>query len=423
MKFNPFRRKPAPETKASAAAVTVVLSPGQPVWSNRDYAAFADEAYRKNVIAYRCISSIAEAIGSVPWTAWSGETEITESPLLDLLDRPNPGQSGREYREAMVSFWLISGNAYQERLTIQGLPRELYNLRPDRMKIIPAASGKVAAFEYDVNGRKTRWDVDAATGQCDVWQSKLFNPLDDWYGMSPVEAGAYAVDQHNASSAWIMGLLQNGAQPSGAVIYNPKDGSSSMSDDQFHRLKAELEENHQGARNAGRPLLLEGGLDWKQMGMSPHDMAIIETKYTSARDVALAFGVPPQLLGIPGDNTYANYAEARLAFWEDTVIPLLMRMADDWNQWLAAPFDLELKPNLDEIPAIVDKRKTLWTMLDASLSLTVNEKREAMGYEPIAGGDVIAPAAQPAQPNVPDVDRKALGIIAGYTTPPLREVK
>jgi len=154
------------------------------------------------------------------------------------------------------------------------------------------------------------------------------------------------------------------------------------------------------------------------MGMSPADMQIIETKYSSARDVALALGVPPQLIGIPGDNTYANYAEARLAFWEDTVIPLIDMIADDWNAWLADAEGINLRPNLDMIPAIADKRRTLWDMADKATDLTINERRDMKGYEPIQGGDVLlvassgiplAMASEPIDPlPLPQLSKEAI---------------
>jgi HK97 family phage portal protein len=164
---------------------------------------------------------------------------------------------------------------------------------------------------------------------------------------------------------------------------------NTLSDDNFQRLKAQIEEQYSGSGNAGRPMLLEGGLDWKAMGLSPTDMGIIESKYSSARDVALALGVPPQLLGIPGDNTYSNYAEARLAFWEDTALPMLDYIIQDWNAWLAAPYGVEIRADVDSIPAIADKRSKLWDMANTSTDLTINERRAMKGYEPIVGGDVL----------------------------------
>ena len=163
------------------------------------------------------------------------------------------------------------------------------------------------------------------------------------------------------------------------------------------------------------------------MGLSPSDMGIIETKYSAARDVCLALGVPPQLLGIPGDNTYSNYAEARLAFWEDTVIPLLDLIAADWNAYLGDPQGVELRPDLDQIPAIADKRNTLWEMADRATDLTINERRAMKGYEPIDGGDVllvglgqmpISDASQPlSDPMTKSADLDMLAKLAGYNAP------
>jgi HK97 family phage portal protein len=311
---------------------------------------------------------------------------LTEHPLIALLRRPNPLQSYSDYMRAKVSFIMLAGNGYEERFMVGGEVKELYQLRPDRMSILPSANGIPAAYIYKVNQNTTRWEMDPRTMTCDVRHLKLFNPLNDWYGMSPIEAGAYAIDQNNEAMNWMQSLLQNSARPSGALTV--KDGGT-LADDNFNRLKAQIEEQYSGSTNAGRPMLLEGGLEWQQMGMSPTDMGIIETKFASSRDVALAFGVPPQLLGIPGDNTYANYAEARLAFWEDTALPLLDMIVNDWNAWLGNLYGVTIKPDIDAIPAIAEKRLSMWQMADASRDLTINEKRAIKGYGPIEGGDTL----------------------------------
>jgi len=385
--FDVFRKQRQVETKESAAAKALMINPGQPVWSDRNYTAFANEGYRINVVAYQAVNKICEAIASVPPTLFRGEDEITESPILSLLDKPNPMQGYDEYVHALVGFYLLSGNGYQEKVAINGAPRELYALRSDRMKIIPSQAGMPQAYVYEVSGRKVMWEVEPDGGS-DISHIKTFNPINDWYGMSPVEAAAYAVDQHNEAMAWMQALLQNSARPSGALIM---EGEQSLSDDQYHRLKQELEDSYQGSKNAGRPMLLEGGLDWRAMGLSPTDMGILDQKNASARDICLAFGVPPQLLGIPGDNTYSNYQEARLSFWEDTVIPLLGVIYGAWNKWLVPDFGngLELRPDLDQVPAIVDKRRTLWEMADKSQDLTINERRAMKGYGPVSGGDSV----------------------------------
>ena len=387
MKFpSIFRRAEPPSKKESAVGGALVMTPGQPAWSGRDYASLSREGYVKNVVAFQAINKIADAVASVKWTIWRGDAEVIEHPLLTLLSDPNPMQSGPQYMRSKVGFFLLSGNSYEERVSAGRDVRELYQLRPDRMSVIPGSNGFPQAYVYRVNGKEIRFPVNPETQDSDVRHIKSFHPVNDWYGLSAIEAGAYAVDQNNEAMSWMQALLQNSARPSGALT--TKDGES-LSDDNFNRLKAQIEEQYSGSRNAGRPMLLEGGLSWQQMGLSPVDMQIIETKYSSARDICLALGVPPQLLGIPGDNTYSNYQEARLAFWEDTVIPLLDLFAEDWTAWLGEPYGVKIKADLDQVPAIVDKRSRLWEMADKATDLTINERRALKGYEPIEGGDQI----------------------------------
>ena len=177
------------------------------------------------------------------------------------------------------------------------------------MKVVPGADGWPEAFDYTVDGKTRRIAGEAAPGVRRVLHLKLFHPLNDHYGLSPIEAAASAVDIHNTASRWNKALLDNSARPSGALVYTARDGNLTL--EQYDRLKAELEQGFQGAARAGRPLLLEGGLDWKSMSISPKDMDFIEAKHVAAREIALALGVPPMLLGIPGDNTCCGSGRRR----------------------------------------------------------------------------------------------------------------
>jgi HK97 family phage portal protein len=216
----------------------------------------------------------------------------------------------------------------------------------------------------------------------------FFHPLDDHYGLAPIDAAATALDTHNASSKWNKALLDNAARPSGALIYSGPDGAV-LNDAQFDRLKRELETTYAGARNAGRPLLLEGGLDWKPMSLTPKDMDFLEAKHTAAREIALAFGVPPMLLGIPGDNTFANFQEANRVFFRQTVLPLATRVGNSLAQWLAPQFGESIRAviDTDRIDALAGDRTALWERVSSADFLTLNEKREAVGYAPVQDGD------------------------------------
>ncbi len=383
------------ETKASRAGPLIALhSPGQAVWSPRRFDAFAEEAYRKNVIAFRAINQVSRSAACVPWRLVRRRGAAPETaeahPLLDLITRPNPMMARSEFVEAVTGFYLIAGNAFVESVPERGEPRELWPLRPERMKVVPGKTGLPKGFVFAAGGAERRWDADPVSGRSPILHLKTFHPLDDWYGLSPVEPAGFAIDQRNESDRWNMALLQNGARPSGALVYEPKHGApANLTDEQFARLRQEIAEQYGGAKNAGRPMLLDGGLTWREMSLSPKDMDFLEARYAASRDVAQAFGVPPQLLGIPGDNTYSNYQEARLALWEETVIPLLRHLRDELNAWLAPRFgeDLALELDLDEIPALALRRETTWARIQAAEFLTVNEKRALAGFAPVAGGD------------------------------------
>jgi HK97 family phage portal protein len=234
-------------------------------------------------------------------------------------------------------------------------------------------------------------DIDRAAGRDPILHLRLFHPLNDYYGFSPIEAAAAGIDIHNAAGSWNKALLDNGARPSGALIYHGADGQANLSEEQFARLKSELGDNYQGTANAGRPLLLEGGLDWKEMSFNPKDMDFIQSKNISAREIAAAFGVPPMLLGITGDNTYANYQEANRAFYRQTVLPLAGKAARALSAWLGPRFggDLRLWYDADQVEALSYDRELLWKRVRSADFLTVNEKRAALGYAPIAGGDAL----------------------------------
>ncbi|MGE0053139.1 MAG: phage portal protein [Hyphomicrobium sp.] len=393
------------EAKASRAnGLVAIESLGEPVWSPRDYGAFAREGFMQNAIVYRCVRIISEAAASIPLLLYRGNEEIERHPLLDLMRSPSYDHTGQDFLESWYGFLLVAGNAYVEAVAVGGEVRELHILRPDRMKVVPGPDGWPEAYEYCVSGQTVRFTDEVLPGVRPILHTRLFHPANDHYGLSPIEAAATAIDIHNQASRWNKALLDNSARPSGALVYAAANGS--MTAEQFERLKRELENSYQGAMHAGRPLLLEGGLDWKPLSLSPRDMDFIAAKNNAAREIALALGVPPMLLGIPGDNTYSNYAEAQRAFWRQTVLPLVNRMTRAFSLWLA-PSDvgigsqggdlvrplgnegvsLELKPDLDQVEAFNPERDALWARLQAASFLTEDEKRIAAGYGPLKETD------------------------------------
>ena len=342
--------------------------------------------------------------------------------MIDLLNRPNPLQSNNEFFAALFGYLLLSGNAYILKTGgTDGQPKELHLLRPDRMRIIGGNSHIPQRYDYVINGKvQASYPVDAITGYSDVKHIKLWNPLDDYYGCSPLSAAAVEIDQHNLSSQHNINLLNNGARPSGAIIFKPKDEGGygvNLSESQRQQLLTDMNNRFQGAGNAGRPMLLEGDFDWKEMGLSPKDMDFINLKHMAATDIALCFGVPSQLVGVPDSQTYANVSEARLSLYEETIIPHLKLIESDLNEWLVPQYDDRLTFCFDyvNIPALSERTKRTYENVTSAVRegiMTRNEARDQLGLSAIEGGDDIYIAGNlfplggelPSIPDVPDND-------------------
>lgn len=398
---NIFKTK---EIQKKEAPIVSYQSLGYDVSTKIAYNDLAKEGYSENAIVYRCINEIANNASRVKINLFRGDQEVDNHPLLDLLYNPSPTQSQVEWFQGLYSYLLISGNNYM--LSVGGdntPPTELYNLRPDRIQIRTGQRAMPQSYDYMIGGQIVEsYEVDQATGNSKIKHIKMFNPLDDYYGMSPIQASSVDIDQHNLANKHNVNLLQNGARPSGAVIFKPKDetgGNVQLSDNQRSQLQSDINSRFAGTGNAGRPMLLEGDFDWKEMGLSPKDMDFISLKNMSAKDIALVYGVPSQLIGIPDAQTYSNFAEAKLALYNETIIPLLDKIQGDLNEWLIPQFNdeaLELRYDIDSIPAMAEQRRRVFESVTTGVKdgiLTRNEAREQLGYEPIDGADsLLVPA-------------------------------
>jgi HK97 family phage portal protein len=370
---------------------------------NYSYQDLAQEGYISNSIVFRCVNEIAKGASAVPFMVKAGDQVLDSHPIVTLLSRPNPLQSHSEFFNSIFGYLLLSGNAYILKVGSEvGAPKELHLLRPDRINIKGGSNPIPDRYDYVINGRiQASYPVEESTGFSEVKHIKLFNPLDDFYGLSPMSAAAIEVDQHNMSGKHNINLLSNGARPSGAVVFKPQDDSGfavNLTESQRQQLLTDLNNRFSGTANAGRPLLLEGDFDWKEMGLSPKDMDFLNLKQMAATDIAMCFGVPSQLVGVSDAQTYANVAEARLALYEETIIPHLRKIESDLNEWLIPMFgeNLEFCFDIDKIPALSERTKRIYENVTSAVRegiMTRNEAREAIGLSPIDGADELYIAA------------------------------
>lgn len=387
MKFPFLKPKNEPKNEKTEFK-TFFLSGGSPSWSSNNYYSFAQEGYIKNVIAHRCISLLASAASYVPLKLFRLNGDLKEElkthPLLDLLKKPNKFTSPFEFFESIYSYKIISGNVYVRAMPFKGKPFELCVIRPDKVSVLLGKAGEVCGYRINLEAGEKDFYINQVTEKCDVLHLKSFHPLNEHYGLSSIECARYAIDQHNEASNFAKALLQNGARPSGALVVKSTEYNTggNLTEEQFERLKEQLYEQFTGVRNTGKPMLLEGGLEWKEMSVNPRDMDFMENKNSASREIALAFGVPPQLLGLPGDNTYNNMQEARISLWEQTIIPMMVDVISGLNNWLSKLYGEELSLEFDreEIPALAHKREAEWEKVIRADFLTEEEKREYLGF-------------------------------------------
>lgn len=372
-------------------AVLLQTTPGVAVWTPRNYETLAREGYGSSAIVYAAINARARAIGGLQWLVQQRRggqwRELEEHPLSALLARPNPMQGGARFFENMIGYQLISGNAYIERVgpgtgagRFARAPRELYTLRPDRVTVVPGdQTNLVARYEYRAGGAVVELPAPL------VLHHKFFAPDHDWYGLSPLQVLARTVDADNTAVNWNYSLLKKGGRPSGALVTQ-----KSLRDEQFTRLQAMVNQEIAGSDRVGSPLLLDGGLDWKEMGLSPKDMDWLESRKRNAQDIAMGYGVPAELIGLK-EATYENRREARRAFYTETVLPDADVLKAELNNWLVPLYGdrILLDYDRDAIEALQEDREKVWTRVQKADWLTLNEKRVATGYDERPDGDVV----------------------------------
>jgi HK97 family phage portal protein len=399
MLFRFFRRavKAAPrrDLLAYATASSPGLEPSVALGSGAAYPHLAERCLRHNPVAFRCVTMIARAVAAVPLYLQTAKgQELTDHPASALLARPAPQVSQRAFLETLAIHLILDGNGFIDPLGPPGLPpQELHLLRPDRVSIRAGSQG-LPIYRVTRGARTEELSPDPLDARLPLIHLRRGGIGADGAGgigrgQGDGEAALAAIAAHDLAGQWNAALLENGARPSLALIYEPKDGSpASLSEEQFQRLKTELHTLHSGAAKAGSVMLLDGGLTAKELSLSPKDMDWLAGRRQAALDIATAFGVPAQLVGIPDAQTYANMEQARLSFWEDSVLPLARLIADGLTEHLLSRFEPGLRLSLDEdaIPALANQRLATFEKLNAATFLTDAEKRAAVGYGPVEQG-------------------------------------
>lgn len=389
-----FRRKQI-DGDPTGTGLTVVLPLNATPSRQFKFLEFAREGYQQNATFAASVRLVSRSIACLPLKVFKEEGDkevhLDNHPVWDLLRRPNEWQSWKTFNDALWVYHFTAGNIYDLAAGDPDAPAEMWLLRPDRVQIKLNRAG-VLVYEYQVDGVKRDYDP------TQVMHIKAFSPTSDFYGEPPTLSASSAIDQDNLSAGWNTNLLGNQARP-GMVLEAP-EGMPALNPKQRKDLRAEFDRMQSGGKNAGKALILGGGFKAKEIGLTPKEMDWKQGRIMSQVQTALSIGVPPELVGIQGQKTFSNYMEARRSFYEETVIPLADMMTAELTNFLGhrwskfGPFTIGIDKN--RVDALKESRDSMWERVGKAQdrgTLTINEARLELGFEPTPGGDSILVAA------------------------------
>jgi len=345
------------------------------------------EAYRVSEVVRSCIDKINLAAKGIPWYLYKrvGKEvrEVESHTLLNILHQPSKGYSWPKFLERALGFYLISGDRYV-RKSIGSFRRygELEVLASRKVQIKKNALGEPTAYEYL---RGSRWETIPLE---EILHSKMFNPADDLYGLSPIATIASQIDISRFATEWTIKLLQSDARP-GAVAFIP----GALTQEQRDELKEQWKKDFQGSENAGGLLMLETGVgstrpgDLKLLSYAPKELELGNTEKIITRKACSVYHVPPELLGDSENKTYSNQKEARKALYQEATLPHLDQFRDELNGWLVPMFedagDMFFGYDASDIDALAADTNEVWERAGRAVDrgiLTRNQALEIYGY-------------------------------------------
>ncbi len=368
----------------------------------------AINGYQNNIVAYRCINLIANQAGLINFKLFSNGKEVSKHPVLNLLRNPYPTLSKNSFIESIIAYNFIYGNTYiwmidrnKSQEYVEDEPIFLYPLRSDLVCIKDGNNFMPEYYKYQDSLNMYKFNV-TMLGKSNIIHIKTFNPTDEYRGLSPLRPASYSIDQYNEAVKWNFGLLKNGARPSG-ILSVPKDVD--ISDGDFSRLKDEINDLFSGGNNTGKPIALKGGMTFTPWSISPVEMDFQATEKNTAAKIALAFGVPLELLNTE-ISKYDNLNAAWTQLWESAVFPIVNDMIDSFNSYLLPRYGdgLELQADFKNVTALIEKNAQRMRTLERITFLKINEKRALVGYDGIPEGDVLPQKTSRINDNLDDLN-------------------
>lgn len=350
-------------------------------WKSRDFL----RAYESSLYVYALVKKRAEKVGQTEFRLFTGEGDkakevLTTNPILDLIYKPNPFQTKNEFLELYQTFKDLTGSAYIYLLRATGkFPTEMYCLRPDW--VVPQLdqqTGLVFSYKYTLPDGAER-----ILAAADVIASHYPSPLNALSGQSPLKAGASAVELERELGVYHNSILKNGGRVEGILSYK----NEYLTQEQVDEIKRRFDDEYADAENSGKPLILYGGAEYQNLGLTPTELSFLETKRITRDDLLLLFGVPKAIVAQTDDVNLANAREAVRIFLAETIKPLVDNLTAKLDEFLVPmPYHLEA---VNIVPDDVDAKIKLVESGMKTGYMTINEGRAEFGLDPVENGDKI----------------------------------
>lgn len=360
----------------------------------------ASRPYTQSVWVYSCVTMIAQAFAQIPmWLGRRSPTtegrkrgfrQITEHPLLDLLEQPNPLMTRSVFFETWITYLLTGGNVwiYIDEPTSVKLPRSLlvFGVNSVRPKKDPV-SGRLMSWLLRI-----RPGVDQEIPLEDMIHTKLPTPYDPIMGLPPVAAMQAQLDADYARTIFDRAFFRNNASPDAVLVY--KHGT--LSPDQREQIRESWNEFHGGVDKAGGLAVIGGDFDFKVWGVSHSQSQFIENRSFTREEVGTAFKVPVLLLNATRGGALTREAldSAQMAFYDHAVFPNRQRFAEGFNSRIVRSYDrgLLLDFDIDTLPVMTAYLKSKSEVFDKLVKNgtppNVAKNMLDMNMDDIEGGDV-----------------------------------
>lgn len=358
-------------------------------------------SYTQNGDVFTIINKITEPASTVPiFQVNENGDDVPNGRMLSLINNPNPWMSRSELIEAVMTFYLLFGNAYLSYQSVRnglnaGIPLRLDPLPPQWMEMkIGTYLDPIAGWRFVLSSNP----IDYLPGEILHW--KEFNPdysqsgTGHLYGMSRLKPILKSVIGSSSSYDSLVSAFQHQGAFGILTILGEDGNTDKIGRAQLSAIQREYANKYTGSKNAGKIVVTKWDHKWTNFGMTVAELKILESLGMFRGAIADAYNVPNQLLSGSKDRTYNNYSEANRALWSNAIKPSVDGLMEKLTRWLA-PLCKEpghsLVADYSEIEALQKNKAEMVTWMVNGRVFTGNEIREACGYERMERPDMDEP--------------------------------